>query len=791
VSTSVYSGRVKRVLYADPRSDFRILAVVLDNDSQGSTYRTVTAKGHFPAQQVEDGSWVSFEAKWIDHPQYGRQLQVTRSPVVANTWPDDKTLSALAAREVGPTTRRILLSHARERGMSLSDLLDTGDLSHVEGIEEFTAHHALVTWQSLRAYYDSAQFMSEAGIPPKIISKVWATFGSDLEERITQDPWILVRISGISFQEVDEIALKMGLSLDNPNRIKAAVLSAVHDKASDGHVFSTISQVLESVNAKIPSGKGSSAVSAQQVAQSIKDLSEMGLLIVDRETDPGLTAIYEQWHYEAEAKCAALLAERMQTHLSTKLLSQALCKVGDRVRDAKKAGADLKGLVVAALENWAEGRKTTLTEDQVQAALNAFTSKVSLLTGLPGTGKTTTLRSVVSILQDAEIPFLLVAPTGIAAKRMAAVTGADASTIHRAFGAKGFMQEEEEREATYVGITGTGKKKAGSEASGEWEYGPDNPHPARFMVMDETSMTDLHMLYRALTGTSPDCQIMLVGDPYQLPSVGSGDVLRDLVKAGVFAHSHLTQIFRQEDTSGIVLAAHAVHAGKTPQTDRKDFLIITSEDQDDAADKVVQIAERLYDKRLNFQVLSPRHAGDAGVTSLNQRLRLALNPAAPGLREMKLAGDVVREGDRIMVVKNNYELGTYNGDVGKVSSIDTKEKKIEIKIHEGGSLPPRKVTYSFSDASKSLRLAYAQTVHKSQGQEYDVIVIPVLPQFGRQLQRNLFYTAITRAKQKVFVVGTIQAVRKAVQNNKAQARNTLLDVRLRNLLGGSLVAVSG
>lgn len=781
MSRDIYSGRVKRVLYADPRSDFRILSVVLDQESRGNAFNSVTAKGHFPAQELVDGSWVSFEAEWISHPQYGRQLQVTRSPVTTENWPNDKVRSALSDKGVGPSTLASLLAHAKMRGLTLSDLLDSGDLSGVDDLEEFTAQHTLACWQSLRTYLDAAQFMADAGIPPKVISKVWATFGTDLESRITQDPWILIRISGITFKEADEVAQKLGLTLDNPNRIKGAVLSAVHDKVGDGHAFATIGQVLSSVNAKVP---GDKSVDPSQVALAIRDLSHSDSLVVDRETQEGLTAIYERWHYDAEKECAEMLAERMHTSLRTKFMTKALCEVGDRVRDAKKAGADLTGLAVAALENWAAGKKTSLTPAQIQAALDALTSKVSLLTGLPGTGKTTTLRAVVSILQDAEIPFLLAAPTGIAAKRMASVTGANASTIHRAFGASGFMDEAEEREATYVGITGTAKKAAGSEDAGEWEYGPENPHPARFMVMDETSMTDLHMLYRALKGTSKDCQLLLVGDPYQLPSVGSGDVLRDLVDSGVFPHSHLSEIFRQADTSGIILAAHAVHAGKTPSSDRKDFLVLTSETEDDAADKVVQIAERLYEERMNFQVLSPRHGGEAGVTSLNQRLRLALNPSGPGLREMKLAGSTVREGDRVMVVKNNYNLGTYNGDVGKVSSINSQSKEIEIKIHEGVGLPPRKVGYSFADAAKAIRLAYAQTVHKSQGQEYDVIVIPVLPQFGRQLQRNLFYTAITRAKQKVFIVGTTAAVRKAVRNNKAQTRNTLLDVRLRNLLGG-------
>jgi len=784
MSLAIYSGRVKRVLYADPKGDFRILSLILDTESQDDMYQTVTAKGHFPAQEVEDGSWVSFEGEWITDPQYGKQIRVTRSPVVTETWTNDKAMSALGDRGVGPSTRSTLLAHAKRQGVLLADLLDSGDLSEVEDLEEFTAAHALTCWQSLRTYLDAAQFMAEAGIPPKIISKVWSTFGDDLEDHITSDPWILVRIQGITFKEVDEIALKLGLTLDNPNRIKGAVLAAVHDRTGEGHVFSSIGQIVGGVNQKIPQNTpGTSTVAPQQVAQAIKDLVEHKILIVDRETQVGLTAIYETWHYDTEAQCAAMLAAKMKTEIRTEELMEALCNVGDRVRDAADAGADLEGLAKAALETWALGRKTSLTQDQVQAAIHTLTSQVSLLTGLPGTGKTTTLRAVVSILQDAGIPFLLVAPTGIAAKRMASVTGAEASTVHRAFGAKGFMDDDEEREATYVGITGTAKKAVGSEGSGDWEYGPGNPHPARFMVVDETSMLDLHMLYRLLTGTSEECQVMFVGDPYQLPSVGSGDVLRDLVKSGVFSHAHLTQIFRQEDTSGIILAAHAVHAGKTPSSDQRDFLIVPSDTEEDAADKVVQIAKRLYEDRINFQVLSPRHGGDAGVTSLNQRLRLALNPSGPGLAEMSLAGDVVREGDRIMIVKNNYELGTYNGDVGKVSAIDRRSKKIEIKVHEGPNTPPRRVVYTFADAAKAIRLAYAQTVHKSQGQEYDVIVLPVLPQFGRQLQRNLFYTGITRAKQKVFIVGTIQAVQKAVLNNKAQQRNTLLDVRLQNLLG--------
>jgi exodeoxyribonuclease V alpha subunit len=356
--------------------------------------------------------------------------------------------------------------------------------------------------------------------------------------------------------------------------------------------------------------------------------------------------------------------------------------------------------------------------------------------------------------------------------------------VHRAFGAKGFVQDGGEREATYVGIVGESGKKSQANEHEEWGYGPKNPHPAKLIVVDESSMLDLHMLFRILNSTAKDARILFVGDPYQLPSVGSGDVLRDLIRSKCFAHAHLGQIFRQANTSGIVIAAHEIHAGRAPTPDGKDFVLIQADEEDAAAEEIIAMARKLYDRRIIFQVLSPRHGGDAGVTNLNSRLRMELNPAVAGVQELKVGSAIIREGDRIMVVKNDYELNVYNGDVGKVARIDRKAKQLDLKIFQGPGEPPRFVPYKFSDASKSLRLAYAQTVHKSQGQEYDVIVIPVLASFGSQLQRNLLYTAITRAKKKVFVVGTSAALARAVRNNQAEGRNTLLAERIQQLLGG-------
>ncbi len=750
MSEQTYSGRVSSVMFQ--REDFRIAKVALDG---GSSPSAVTVSGHFPAQVVDVGSWVSFAGRWVKHPQYGKQLKVTRSPISVS-WTEDRVLSALAANEVGPRLRLNLRDLATTRGVGLAELLDGGDLDGLTGSDEVTRLYVVQRWRALRTQLDGARFLSEAGVPARVISKVWAALGDELEEKITEDPWILVRVGGISFKEADEVAVRLGVSLDNPGRINGAVLTAVQEVAVEGHVFASTGQVLGAAQRLIPGPQ----VSAEKVASAIGTLVGDKQLVVERGFREGLVALYEPWSSAMEKGCADFL------HL--------------RQREAVTGMDPDEGKT--ELEKWAVGHKVTLTPTQMDAALRVLTEPISVLTGLPGTGKTTTLQAAVAILREMAVPFLLVAPTGIAAKRLSTVTGTKAATVHRAFSAKGF--ETREREATYVGVVGNNAAKASGNTKGEdWGYGPENPHPAQVVIVDESSMLDLHMLYRVLGGTLETCRLVFVGDPYQLPSVGAGDVLRDLVSSGCFPHTHLTQIFRQADTSSIITAAHAVHAGQTPDMEDRDFLLIPADTEEEAAFTIRSIAQRLYAKRANFQVLSPRHKGGAGVTTLNELLRMALNPPSPGLAERRIMGDVVREGDRIMVVKNDYDHGVYNGDIGKISRIDHRAKELEIKVFGGGM--ERLVRYNVAKHTPPIRLAYCQTIHKSQGQEYDVIVVPMFPSFGRQLQRNLLYTAITRARRRVFIVGSAGAVSKAVANDRADRRNTLLADRIGALCGVS------
>lgn len=273
---------------------------------------------------------------------------------------------------------------------------------------------------------------------------------------------------------------------------------------------------------------------------------------------------------------------------------------------------------------------------------------------------------------------------------------------------------------------------------------------------------------------------MFVGDAAQLPSVGPGNVLRDLIDSGLFPTVTLTEVFRQAETSPIIRAAHDVHAGRVPQAPMgTDFSLIHMEDEGRVASTIVAMAKKLFEARSNFQVLSPRHSGTVGVTSLNTRLREAINPKQPTLQEIKLGSEILREDDRVMVVKNEYNLGIYNGDVGKIVSIDRKAKEIEVKIH---GPPVMHVRIPFKSAGHLLRLAYVITAHRSQGQEYDVILLPILPSFGLQLQRKLFYTAITRARKKVILLGSASAMATAVANDREGERNTMFRHRLQRLV---------
>jgi exodeoxyribonuclease V alpha subunit len=542
-----------------------------------------------------------------------------------------------------------------------------------------------------------------------------------------------------------------------------------------GHLYSVSGQIYQEAQEYIPN------ITMTEVAGALVYLNNKQNIVLDKTTKAGITAIYEPWFCQIEKESAEELLDRKKTAIVSDKeralnYSNKLASVGPKTEKLakRKKRFSLDKVVETAIDEWESQVSLSLSNEQKQGVKNALIEPVSVLTGLPGTGKTMSLKAVVNILKEAGISFLLCAPTGIAAKNLANVTGLPAHTIHRAFSAQG--SSDEKRESSYTGITGRDSGADLNSSDSDWGYSKDQPHPAEVLILDEASMLDQHLLYRVLDCTSSSCRIVFVGDAAQLPSVGPGNVLRDLIASGRFPVVSLTSIFRQKDTSDIVFAAHDIFHGKMPDLQIKsDFSLVEISDEGQVLEFIKQMSSKLYDKRANFQVLSPRHSGTVGVTNINDHLRNLLNPRRDGLVEIKLGGDTVREDDRIMVFKNKYKLDVFNGDVGKISSINTKVKEVEVKIF---GETPLFIKIPYKDVPGFIRLAYACTVHKAQGLEYDFIIMPIVDSFRHQLQRNLLYTAVTRAKKKVILVGTRTALQKAILNDKEDMRRTLLKERL-------------
>lgn len=768
--SSYYSGRVHSVNFSDESKAFYILRAVLDAEFiTGSLSNPVTVRGDIPGVKVSVGTWFGFEAVWDDHPKYGRQLKITRAPVLRNGWDDETCEKILVSQtKIGPA----LSAKLREafKGDMPAALADPERLKTVPGITSFIAEHISHKWKIARSQFLTLDFLGDLGLPQGKIRQVWSIFGDKAQDILATDPWSLLEIDGITFADCDVVAQRLGLdcSPSNLNRVKGAVLQAAKSSKRMGHLYLSSGELLGSVRPLDP------LMTDRDIATGLKSLLEDKKVVLDRGTSPGVTAIYDPWSYETEDGSATILRERV---------SSAAIPPDRAARYAKSIlGEDIPGITLREageryLSRVGSNLGISLSSKQTEAVLNALTESVSIITGLPGSGKTTSLRMALTMLHEAGVQPLVVAPTGIAAKRVSSVTGVTASTIHRAFKAKG-IESEGGRETSYAGVVGDRGDSSVSDGSDEeWGFGPGNPHPAEVVVIDESSMVDQSVLYRILTCTRADTRLVFVGDAAQLPSVGAGNVLRDLIASGRFPTVSLTEIFRQSDTSPIVTAAHDIFHGRVPEAPVKsDFSMVHLSDEEEVLSTVISLSEKLYSQRANFQVLSPRHAGTLGVTNLNTRIRSVLNPAQHGLNEVTLGGETLREGDRVIVCKNDYKLGVFNGDVAKVNFIDKNAKEIEIKIH---GPPVMLVRIPRASAGTLLRLAYAVTVHRCQGLEYDAVVMPLVDGFSHQLQRNLFYTAITRAKKRVFLVGTHRAMERAVLNNREDARNTMFSARLR------------
>lgn len=773
IQNQYFSGRVSNVIHSNPNQAFYILKMVLDGVSPATLEGPVTVRGTIPGMSISDGSWFGFDAHWTTHKLYGKQLAISRAPVIKDSWDPDSAAAALTSHGVGERVLKRIRTHFGDDKF-LEVLTDATRLGEVPDVNDFVAKHVVQRWEVVQAYFRALGFLSDLGLPSNKINQVWSMFGDEAEKVLGSNPWELVRIDGIPFQYADEIAMKLGLDMSSPNRIRGAVIYSSKNQRSFGHMYMTTGHLLAQVQHLVP------GTTSEDFAKALTECHKDGVIILDRTARSDVRAIYDPWSFKLEKESADMLEVRVKSAAFTddkaKDYIKLMGSVGPKTEaQAKQPTPDLVTVVETAVDEWGMASKLVLSEAQRQGVINALSTPVSILTGLPGTGKTTCLTAVVSILKDMSIPYLLCAPTGIAAKNLGSKTNAKASTIHRAFAAEGKFGSK--RDASYIGVTSSSDSdgSSGSEKDEKWGYDPSHPYPAKVVIVDEASMIDQHLIYRLLSCTSDDCRLVIVGDAAQLPSVGPGNVLRDMINCKQFPVVALTEIFRQKDTSGIVYAAHSIHHGDLPDTDMLDFKLMPLVGDDNVADLVVKLACKLKEQKKNFQVVSPRHAGSVGVTTLNARLRDLMNPGGTGAQEINVGDSTLREGDRIMVIKNDYDLEVFNGDVGKVVRIDRKSKKVAIKVYGD---PNMIVDVEFKNVGSLLRLAYACTVHKSQGLEYDIIVMPVVESFRHQLQRNLLYTAVTRAKKKVYLVGSMAALGMAVVNDSEDQRNTLFKDRL-------------
>lgn len=742
------SGSVERITFYNEENGYTVLR--LKPDSRGMLpfkYASgrdalITVVGYMP--EVNPGEWLKLTGQWEIHAKHGRQFQVRlcEQSLPATTDGIKRYLGSGLIRGVGPVMAERIVDKFGEEALDIIEF-EPGRLREVLGIGPKRVKGIISAWEEQRAIKDVMLFLQSHGVSTNLAIKIYKKYGDDALAVVQNTPYKLVQdVYGIGFKTADKIAQALGLARDDPDRIEAGIAYTLSRMADEGHVY-VPQEELEPESAEIL------GVDTEQVTAVIEKLEQSELIkretliysVSTRDIEPATLreerAVYLTPFYYSEIGVSRRL-QAIIDHPTSRLAGLRLARYRDQ--DGGQIRSGPKSPVI-------------LTEQQQEAIDAAVTHKVTILTGGPGTGKTTTLRSLLDLLDGNGYRTALASPTGRAAKRLAEATGRPAKTIHRLLAFKpgeGFGRNE------------------------------DNPLEADMVIIDEASMLDLVLTNNLLKAISPDSHLLLVGDVDQLPSVGAGDVLRDLIDSGVAAVIRLSVIFRQAAGSLIIRNAHRINEGLMPETPKgaDDFFLFIMEEPDEAATLLVDIVKQRIPRKFgldpfdDIQVLSPMYNGSTGVSNLNQLLQQAMNP--PGKRpERRLGGRVFRVGDKVMQTVNNYDKDVYNGDIGRITALDLVQQTMTVSI-DGAP-----VVYDFLEVDELVH-AYAISVHKSQGSEYPCIVLPVMTQHYLLLQRNLLYTAVTRAKKLVVLVGTRKAIRLAIKNNKVANRHTALDWRLKN-----------
>jgi exodeoxyribonuclease V alpha subunit len=734
VNLAVLEGVLERITYANEENGYTVARV----DTGRGSGDLLTVVGSLLGAQP--GESLRMEGRWGSHPQYGKQFTVENYTTVlpATVQGIRRYLGSGLIKGIGPRIADRITEHF---GIDTLDVIEGKPerLIEVPGLGPKRTKMIAEAWEEQKAIKEVMVFLQGVGVSTSIAVRIYKQYGDASISVVRGEPYRLAaEVWGIGFLTADRIAQSVGIPHDSPQRVKAGLQYALSQSSDSGHCY-------------LPE--------EQLIADSVKLLQvDTGLVIdclaelveetgVVRQTVPGgpegepVSAVYLVPFHRAEISLAGRLLRLLRTG-------------EDRLPAFRGVNWD------QAL-SWLAGRTgADLAPEQGQAVRLALSEKVAVLTGGPGCGKSFTVRSVVELARAKQARVVLAAPTGRAAKRLAELTGVEASTVHRLL-----------------------ELKPGGDAA----YDQDRPLDADLVVVDEASMLDLLLANKLVKAVPPGAHLLFVGDVDQLPSVGAGEVLRDLLASGSPVPSvRLTRIFRQAQQSGVVTNAHRINAGAPPITHgMKDFFLFVEEDTEEAGRLTVDVAARRIpakfglDPRRDVQVLAPMHRGPAGAGTLNGLLQQAVTPARPDLPERRFGGRVFRVGDKVTQIRNNYDKGAngvFNGTVGVVTSLDSVEQRLTVLTDEDEEVP-----YDFDELDE-LAHAYAVTIHRSQGSEYPAVVIPVTTGAWMMLQRNLLYTAVTRAKRLVVLVGSRRALGQAVRTVSAGRRHTALDHRLDNTI---------
>ncbi|MCC9077374.1 AAA family ATPase [Litorilinea aerophila] len=778
-------GVIERITYLNPENGYTVAKLTPEQRPRHlfGAEGEVTIVGNMASVNV--GEFVELTGRWTIHPEYGKQFLVEgmRSVLPATVAGLEKYLGSGLIKGVGPVTARRIVRHF---GLETLDVIEHQPtrLQEVPGVGRKRTRMIIQAWAEQRAIKEVMLFLQSHGVSTSLATKIYKHYGNDAIAIVQADPYRLARdIYGIGFLTADKIARSLGMAPDAPQRVAAGVAYTLNQATDEGHVFLPADELVQAAASLLE-------VSPQQAAAGLIQLWAWDQVKVS--PSPGQEAPKPQEAAPAQplpllmAEAAApyavatpaqtqhLLQEKPAVYLTPLYFSEQ--GVASRLQRLLREGESRLPLFQRPDFDWeaafrrferqaAPGGPLHLAPQQREAVQAALTRRLVVLTGGPGTGKTTTVRAILWFCQQAGYQALLAAPTGRAAKRLAETTGHEARTVHRLLEFK------------------PGEGMA-------FQRNEETPLAGHLLIVDEASMLDLVLTHHLLKAVPPGMHLLLVGDVDQLPSVGAGNVLQDIIGAVEAAHARaegppdsllarhaqvvrLQTIFRQEPGSLIITNAHRINQGLMPIIDNQqatDFFLFKTDDPERAAQLCVELVQHRIPRRFgltpaDIQVLSPMHRGVVGVGALNQALQAALNPPGPDKPERILGNRIFRPGDRVMQVRNNYDKEVYNGDLGIITQVDLEMQQLTVMM-DG-----RAVCYDFLELDELVH-AFAISVHKSQGAEFPAVVIPLLTGHYMMLQRNLLYTAVTRARRLVVLVGQPKAIAMAVRNNRVTRRHT-------------------